>query len=224
MPSILKLIMIKIDLFEFNPFSENTYILSDETSECIIIDPGCHNASEKETLKNFISDNNLKVVELINTHCHIDHVFGNKFVKDTYQVNLRIHKLDEPTLESVKVYAPVYGFNNFEESSADTFFDEGDKVTFGNSSLEILFVPGHAPGHVVLFNREQNICIGGDVLFRESIGRTDLPGGNHEQLINGIHEKIFKLDDQMVVYPGHGPTTTVGHEKIYNPFCAITSN
>ncbi len=216
--------MINIKSFEFNPFNENTYVLSDKSGECIIIDPGCLSNEEKDELTNYIANKNLQVIKLVNTHCHIDHVFGNDFVKRKYGVELIIHQLDLPTLEAVQVYAPIYGFKNYEPAQADQFFVEGDTVDFGNSSLEVLFVPGHAPGHVVLVNKEQNFCIGGDVLFRESIGRTDLPGGNHEQLIHYIHEKMFALENDVVVYPGHGPTTTIGHEKAHNPFCAIKSN
>ena len=214
--------MIQIQNFVFNPFMENTYVLYDETKEAIIIDPGCYEQAEKEELVDFIDSNDLKVVKLINTHCHIDHVFGNAFVKKKYGVSLTIHKEDEATLRSVEVYAPAYGFQNFENTTADDFFDEGDEVRFGNSSLEIFFTPGHAPGHVVLVNKEENICIGGDVLFDGSIGRTDLPGGDFDTLIKSIHDKVFTLSDEMVVYPGHGGTTTVGKEKVSNPFCAIS--
>lgn len=214
--------MIKIKSFTFNAFMENTYVLSDETGECIIIDPGCYEASEKETLKNYITENNLKVVQLINTHCHIDHVFGNSFVKREYQVDLAIHPDDEATLASVQVYAPNYGFANYEPSSANIMISEGDQIKFGNTVLETLFVPGHAPGHVVFYHAGQSFCIGGDVLFRESIGRTDLPGGDHDTLIRNIHDKMFGLPDDTTVYCGHGPETTIGHEKRFNPFCAIS--
>ena len=213
--------LIKIQSFEFNPFSENTYVLSDETGECIIIDPGCLENSEKDALTNYIKKNELRVVKLVNTHCHIDHVFGNKFVKEQYDVSLTIHKLDEATLEAVQVYAPIYGFNNYEPSKADHFIDEGESLQFGKSFLEVIFVPGHAPGHIVLVDKIQKFCIGGDVLFRESIGRTDLPGGDHDTLITNIKEKMFALDDDLVVHPGHGPTTTIGHEKRHNPFCSV---
>ncbi len=214
--------MVQIQNFVFNPFIENTYILYDETKEAIIIDPGCYEQEEKNELTDFIEANRLKIVKLINTHCHIDHVFGNAFVKKKYGVDLTIHKEDEATLRSVEVYAPAYGFQNFETSGAEAFFDEGDQVKFGNSTLDILFTPGHAPGHVVLVNRGQNICIGGDVLFDGSIGRTDLSGGDFNTLIKSIHEKVFSLEDETVVYPGHGGTTTVGKEKESNPFCAIS--
>lgn len=213
--------MITIQVFTFNPFSENTYLLFDETKECIIIDPGCYDESEKEELCSFISANDLQVVQLLNTHCHIDHVFGNAFVKNTFNVKLSIHKLDEVTLNAVVNYAPAYGFQHFETSSADNYLEEGDKVTFGNSTLDIVFVPGHAPGHVAFYNENQKFCIGGDVLFDGSIGRTDLPGGNHDQLIESIQTKFFKWADDMVVHAGHGGTTTIGKEKRTNPFCAI---
>lgn len=213
--------MIQIQQFTFNPFQENTYLLYDETGECVIIDPGCYEHHEKEELKNFITSQGLKVVKLLNTHCHVDHVLGNNFVKNEYNVGLEMHEKDVPTLESVKVYAPSYGFVQYEPVEPDTFLDEGDQVKFGNSILDIVFVPGHAPGHIAFYNKEQNICIGGDVLFQMSVGRTDLPGGNHETLISSIHEKIFPLGDDMVVYPGHGPETNIGFEKQNNPFCAV---
>lgn len=214
--------MIQIQNFVFNPFMENTYVLHDETKEAIVIDPGCYEQAEKDELIDFIQSNELNVVKLINTHCHIDHVFGNAFVKKKYGVTLAIHKEDEATLKSVEVYAPAYGFQNFETTEAEEFFDEGDQIKFGQSTLDVLFTPGHAPGHVVLVNQEQNICIGGDVLFDGSIGRTDLPGGDFDTLIKSIHEKVFKLNDDTIIYPGHGGTTTVGKEKISNPFCALT--
>ncbi|CAN5292964.1 MBL fold metallo-hydrolase [soil metagenome] len=212
--------MIKVQSFVFGPFMENTFVLSDETKECLIIDPGCYEPEEKEEIKKYIFENNLKVKILINTHCHIDHVLGNTFIKDTYQVKLLLHPKDEPTLKSVKIYASNYGFPHYHEATIDGYIDEGDKVSFGNSVLEVLFVPGHAPGHIALYNKSENICIGGDVLFRNSIGRTDLPGGDFNTLINSIHTKIFPLGDDMTVYCGHGPETTIGYEKRTNPFCA----
>jgi len=213
--------MIQIKDFTFNPFQENTFLLFDETKECVIIDPGCYEKHEEATLSKFIEDNNLKVVLLLNTHCHIDHVLGNAFVKRKYAVDLALHKKDEATLESVQVYAQSYGFAKYQPATVNKFVKEGDIIKFGNSELEVLFVPGHAPGHIAFVNKENNICIGGDVLFNGSIGRTDLPGGDLDTLIESIHNKIFPLGASMVVYPGHGPTTTVGKEKKSNPFCAI---
>lgn len=213
--------MLNVQAFTFNPFQENTYILYDDTKECVIIDPGCYEKEEKDELTSFIEINNLKVVELLNTHCHIDHVLGNKFVKEYYKVKLTYHRLEEATHRAVKAYAPNYGFIKYEEALADRFVEEGDKIRFGNTELDIVFVPGHAPGHVAFYNTEQKTCISGDALFYDSIGRTDLPGGDFDTLIKSIHTKLFTLPDDMTVYPGHGPKTTIGREKKHNPFCAI---
>lgn len=214
---------MKIKVFTFNQFLENTYLLYDETGECVIIDPGCYASFEREQLDLFIQENNLKVVKLLNTHCHIDHVLGNLHVKEKYGVSLLIHKTDLATLESVKSYAPVYGFPKYHPADADVFLEDGDEVTFGKSKLKVLFVPGHSPGHIAFYNDEQKILIGGDVLFKDSIGRTDLPGGDFNTLIQSIHNKIFTLGDDVEVFPGHGPSTKVGVEKVTNPFCGINA-
>lgn len=207
-----------VSSFTFNAFSENTYVLHDNTNECVIIDPGCYDKQEQDTLRNFITEKNLKVVALLNTHCHIDHVFGNKFVQETYQVPFLIHELDLPTLNAVPAYAPSYGFPMYYPASPSDYLKEGGTVSFGNTVLDILFTPGHAPGHVVFYNRETQVCIGGDVLFQRSIGRTDLPGGDFEILIQSIRAKLFTLPDAVQVFPGHGPSTTIGEEKQLNPF------
>ena len=210
-----------IKCFTFNPFMENTYVIYDDTNEAIIVDPGCYEPHEQDTLKAFISENNLKPVRLLNTHGHIDHVLGNSFVKSEFDLQLTIGIKDEETLRSVTAYAPSYGFVNYHPVEPDAFIDEGDVITFGNSNLDVIFLPGHAPGHIAFVNSDEKICIGGDVLFQDSIGRTDLPGGDHDTLISSIQNKLFKFEDDMVVYPGHGPTTTLGREKRTNPFCAI---
>lgn len=211
--------MIQIQSFTFNGFQENTYILFDDTKECIIVDPGCYESHEQKTLADFIAEKGLKPVKLINTHCHIDHVLGNCFVANKWNLDLAMHELDIPTLKSVKDYCTVYGFHNYEESPLPThFLKEGEKVTFGESELDILFTPGHAPGHIVLHSKEQAFIIGGDVLFQMSIGRTDLPGGNFDTLISSIKEKLLTLDDNTTVYCGHGPSTNIGFEKANNPF------
>lgn len=215
--------MIKVNYFTFGSFGENTYVVSDDSGKCIIIDPGCYSGEEKRILRNFIEEENLIVEKLINTHCHIDHVLGNAFVKDTWGVDLYIHPKEQETLRSVKLYAPMYGFHQFEESEADQFIDENEALTFGNSELEVLFVPGHAPGHIALLHREDKVLIGGDVLFKGSIGRTDLPGGDFNTLINSIKTKFFTLDQDVVVYTGHGPETTIGEERMFNPFCGEQS-
>jgi len=211
--------MITIHSFTFNPFQENMYLLFDETKECVVIDPGCYEKHEKEKLISYISTNNLVPKRLINTHCHIDHVFGNKLVSETYKLGLEMHEADLPVLESVAQVAHVYGIPNVDESPKPiSFLDEGDKINFGNSELDILFVPGHAPGHIAFVNHKQKFIIGGDVLFYSSIGRTDLPGGDHATLIESIRTKFLTLDNDYEVYTGHGQKTTIGFEKMNNPF------
>ena len=212
---------MKIQRFEFNPLQENTYILFDDTKECVIIDPGCYDAEEREELTSFISANNLVVKALWNTHCHIDHVLGNAFVKRTYNTKLWIHPADEPVLKAVKSYASNYGFHQYEETSVDEYFKEDQRILFGDQSLKVLFLPGHAPGHVGFYHEADKVIIAGDVLFYNSIGRTDLPGGNYDTLIRSIQQKLFQLPDDVTVYPGHGPETSIGYEKRTNPFCAI---
>lgn len=210
--------MIQIQSFVFNPFQENTYILFDETKEAIIIDPGCHTNQEKKAVKEFIEDNDLKLVRLLNTHCHIDHILGNQFIKSTYHLKLEIHEKELVNLEQGFAISQMYGIPNFEISQADSFLEEGEKIKFGASELDILFVPGHAPGHLAFVSHTQKMIIGGDVLFRESIGRTDFPNCNHQDLLDSIRHKLFTLADDYVVYSGHYQETTIGHEKKHNPF------
>jgi hydroxyacylglutathione hydrolase len=215
---LFKKVMINIHHFVFSPLAENTYILFDETQEAVIIDPGCNSPKEEKTLQDFITAQKLKVVKLLNTHCHLDHVFGNQFVKDTYQVKLYAHPLEVETLKWSKIAAPMFGVSRFIESTIDEFIDETNTIAFGNSSLEILFVPGHAPGHIAFVNKAEKFVIGGDVLFQRGIGRTDFPGCSQEQLLQSIREKFFTLEDDVIVYTGHGPETSIGFEKRYNPF------
>jgi hydroxyacylglutathione hydrolase len=210
--------MITIQKFEFNPFSENTYIIFDETNECIIFDPGCWQKNEKETLKNFIEQQNLKPVRLINTHCHIDHVFGNKFIADLYQLPLEAHALEIPVLENYPNARKMFNVPGDDSPPISRFIEDDAIITFGNSSLLSIFTPGHSPGSLSFYDVESNILIAGDVLFQGSIGRTDLPGGNHKTLIQSIRERLFVLPDDTEVYPGHGPSTTIGFEKMHNPF------
>ena len=210
---------MNIAIFTFNPFLENTYVAYDDTKECIIFDPGCFENSEKLEFDNFIAANELKPVRLINTHCHIDHVFGNKFVSERYGLELEIHKGELPVLQACPQVSKFYGIPYLEESPMPgKYIEEGDVISFGNSKLETLLTPGHSPASLSFFCREENILIAGDVLFRESIGRTDLPGGDHATLIKSIKGKLFPLGDEVKVYPGHGDETTIGWEKVRNPF------
>ena len=213
--------MLSIQTFTFNAFSENTYVAFDETKEAVIIDPGCYSSQECAELAEFISEQKLIVKYLLNTHCHIDHVLGNYFVKEKYKVPFLIHEIEEKVLRAVKSYAPNYGFPNYSEVLPDAYLKEGEKLKFGNVAWDILFLPGHAPGHIGFYDKPEKKIFSGDVLFEESIGRTDLPGGNFETLIESIHQKLFALPDDVTVYSGHGSTTTIGYEKMYNPFCAI---
>ncbi|GAB4476092.1 MAG: MBL fold metallo-hydrolase [Thermoflexibacter sp.] len=213
--------MIQVHYFTFNAFSENTYILADHTRECVIIDPGCFADREKNSLKKFIKEKDLKVKLLLNTHCHIDHVLGNQFIKNTYKVPLWIHALEEAPLRSVQVYAPIYGMPEYEPAEPDHFISEKDTIYFGESSLQVLFVPGHSVGHLAFYSLEDKFCINGDVLFKGSIGRTDLPGGNYDILMNSIFNTMYALPDDTIVYCGHGDPTSIAREKKLNPFCAI---
>lgn len=211
--------MIEVHTFTFGPFQENTYLLSDESNECIVIDPGCFDAYEQMELANYIETKKLKPIQLINTHCHIDHVAGNKFIADKYQLPLFIHHLDLTILHNMNRVAQMYGLPPVDESPEPTgYYNEGDIISFGNSELEIYFTPGHSPGSISFYNKKQKIIIAGDVLFNGSIGRTDLPGGDYDTLINSIKTKLLPLGDEFIVYSGHGPTTTIGNERKYNPF------
>lgn len=210
--------MIQVQKFTFSPFAENTYVLFDETNECIIIDPGCYHEEERQALKSFIDANNLTPVLLVNTHCHLDHIFGNKFVKGTFKVDLVAHKADLPLLENAVNHARSYGIGMEASPLPDRFIDENDKITWGNSSLDIVFTPGHSPGSVSFIARDEKFIIGGDVLFLQSIGRTDLPGGDFDTLANSIRTEFYTLPDDFIVYSGHGPETSIGFEKVYNGF------
>jgi hydroxyacylglutathione hydrolase len=210
--------MISIHSFAFGPFQENTYILYDETKECIIVDPGCYDEQERAELAAFIETNRLRPVRLINTHCHIDHVVGNKFVAEKYKLPLEINELDLPNLNSLMMVAKMYNLQAEPSPAPSVYLNEGDVVKFGNSVLEILFTPGHSPGSITFYDRGQKFMLAGDVLFKGSIGRTDLPGGHYDTLISSIKDKLFPLGDDYVVYNGHGPSTTIGYEKKYNSF------
>lgn len=211
---------MKVARFEFSLFGINTYVVYDpSTSECAIIDPGMMGVREQDAMVNFIRKNNLKVLYIINTHLHIDHSIGNAFSKETYGAPVLAHKDDEPLGNAIKQQAIMFGMNEkVDNVSVDSYLKEGDVVKIGNGELHVLHVPGHSPGSIVLYDKEDGFMIVGDVLFNGSIGRTDLPGGSHRQLLDGIREKLFTLPDDTVVYPGHGPATTIGNEKRHNPF------
>ncbi len=211
--------MAVVSKLTFNPFQENTYIVSDETGECIIFDPGCYTQKEREELKNFISENEWTPVRLINTHCHLDHVFGNAFVAETYGLELEIHRGELPVLEAVPQVCQVYGIQLPQPSpSPGRFIETGDTILFGNTSLKALFTPGHSPASLSFYCEADKFIIAGDVLFFQSIGRTDLPGGDMATLLGSIKDQLFPLGDDVAVHPGHGPDTSIGYEKQHNLF------
>ena len=210
--------MISLKKFTFNPYQENTYVLYDETNDCVIIDPGMYDGAEQNKLVVFIKENNLNPTLLLNTHCHIDHVLGNKFVFDNWALKPQFNKGELPVLQSVASYAPQMGMRYELSPEPDTFLPQTGSVIFGNSKLEIIFAPGHSPAHLCFYAAAENFLIGGDVLFYQSIGRTDLPGGNHQQLIKSIKENLFILPNNCEVFAGHGQSTTIGFEKANNPY------
>lgn len=213
--------MITIQKFTFNLFDENTYILSDETSECIIVDPGMSSPSEEKKLSGFIQQAGLKPVAVILTHAHIDHILGCQFAANHFKIKTFGHKDCNTFLSQAKVQASTYGIPFNGCPNIDNFLNEGDFVRFGNSELKILHTPGHANGSLCFYSKKDKFVISGDVLFNQSIGRTDLPTGDYDLLKYSIWEKLFTLPDETVVYAGHGPETTIGSEKINNPFVAI---
>lgn len=210
--------MIYLHTFTFNPFQENTYLVWNEQLDCIIIDPGCYSQAEKNILADFISTKGLRPIRLINTHCHIDHVLGNPFVSKQYNLQPEIHSLDKSLLDAVETYGHVWGIQSEPQPEPNCSLDSLDPIQLGNEVFELLFTPGHAPGHVCLYNRAQGILIAGDVLFQGSIGRTDLPGGDLDTLLESIRKQLFVLNDDVIVFPGHGPSTTIGQERQHNPF------
>ncbi len=210
--------MIELKQFTFNPYQENTYVLFDESKEGVIIDPGMYHGAEQNQLVDFIRAQGIVPVSLLNTHCHIDHVLGNKFVFDQWGLKPQFHKGELPIMEAIPSYAPQMGMHYDLSPMPDEFLEEEGKVSFGNSELQLIFAPGHSPAHLCFYAEKENFLIGGDVLFYRSVGRTDLPGGNHQQLLQSIREKLFVLPDDCRVYPGHGRYTTIGEEQINNPF------
>jgi hydroxyacylglutathione hydrolase len=211
--------MSTIECFVFNMFYENTFIIFDETKECVIIDPGCYAQHERDKLKRFIEREKLKPVHLLNTHCHIDHVFGNRFVADTWNLPLTIPDGEQLVLEAYPRVAEMYAIPNIQQSpDAEIILKENDLVNFGNTTLKVIAAPGHSPGGICFYNEAEKILIAGDVIFQNSIGRTDLPGGNHDLLIKNIKTKVLTLPEDVKVYCGHGDSTTIGREKKSNPF------
>lgn len=209
--------MLHIAKFTFNPFQENTYVIHDGT-DAILIDPGCWNGPEQHELEQYLTENGLTPKKLVLTHAHIDHILGNSWVHSRYGLLPEMHKADLPLLRNGPKQASMFGVPLDPSPEPTHFIEEGDVIKLGGHYLHVLFVPGHAPGHIALYNKEQKFVINGDVLFMNSIGRTDLPGGDLDMLLKSIREQLFPLGDDVKVYCGHGPETTIGMEKRTNPF------
>lgn len=210
--------MLNVKIFQFNPLQENTYLVYNDLDQCIIIDPGCYTDAERQQLASFISKKQLKPSLLVNTHCHLDHVFGNKFIHEEYGLELHIHQGEQKVLEMAPTSGLMWNlpFDNYQ--GALHFLDESMPLQLGNDRLDILFTPGHSPASISFYSKTNDLLIAGDVLFRESVGRTDLHGGNPDVLSDSIRKKLYVLPDETIVYPGHGIPTTIGHEKKHNPF------
>ena len=210
---------MKIHRFIFSPFQENTYVIWDETTkESCIVDPGCYSDQEEEEFKDFITSNKLKLKYLINTHCHIDHIFGNSFVKNEFNPIFLVPEDDVPLLDMAIAQGKQFGIKVKPSPVPDEFIKESETLNLGNIEMKFLFTPGHTPGEYSIYIPSENICITGDVLFKTSIGRTDLWGGDFEILLNSIKTKLLTLPDETIIYPGHGDSSTIGQEKTHNSF------
>lgn len=210
--------MLRLQNFTFNPFQENTYLIINEKNECWIVDPGMYNGQEADFMLNYLEKHQLTPVAIINTHTHIDHIFGVKALQEKYNIPFSCHKLDLPVLQNSVASAMMFGLSFKGPLVADSFIDENKKLQVGDESLAILLTPGHSPGSIVFYYPEGKWAIGGDVLFNGSIGRTDLPGGHYDTLINSIKQGLFSLPHDTTIHPGHGPATSIGNEKSSNPF------
>lgn len=210
--------MLQIKSFAFNPFSQNTYVVFNENKDAYLIDPGNFTDEETDVLLTFISDNNLKVQNILLTHAHIDHVLGLQKAFDKYQVPVLMHPLDQEILDRNPMDANRFGFFFQPFKGQISYLKENNLVNLGEDEFKILHVPGHSPGSIAFYNEEQKLMISGDVLFEGSIGRTDLYKGDHDQLITNIKNKLFVLDDETKVFNGHGNPTTIGFEKNYSPY------
>lgn len=209
--------MIKLATLTFNPFGENTYILFDETKKCMIVDAGCSSEKEQQTLVSFIEKNELQPVMAINTHGHVDHICGVEFAKQQWGIPFALHRNEKPIMEMVHCYVDM-GFDVNPIPTVNIDLAETETIPLGNNTLHILQTPGHSPGHIAIHVPETELLLTGDLLFKESIGRTDLPGGSYPTLMDSIVEKVIPLGGNTQVFPGHGPHSTIAHEVMFNPF------
>lgn len=213
--------MLYTQSFVFNPFQENTYIIYNEEKQCWIVDPGMYSAEELSYFNGLITENELVPQAIINTHTHLDHIFGVAALKEQYNIPFGVHELDLPVLNGAKGSAALFGFNFGDVPKHDFLIKAGENLKLGNDELEVRLVPGHSPGSIAFYYSEGNWVIAGDALFAGSIGRTDLPGGNHNQLITSIKTQLLTLPEETIVFSGHGPETSIGEEKRNNPFLTV---
>lgn len=202
----------------FNPFQENTYVLWDDSGEAVVIDAGNYTEKETEALRKFVEEKGLKPVMAVNTHGHVDHMLGVASIKDIYGIPFALHPEDRFLVDSAAVHGAMYGFKVERVPTVDIELADGGEVVFGNTKLQVIHTPGHTPGHVCLYEPQEKILFSGDTIFRESIGRTDLPGGNYGWIMRSIIDRLLPLGEEVAMYPGHGQSSTLGHEMLYNPF------
>lgn len=210
--------MIHIKTFTFNEFQVNTYVLWDDEGRCLVIDPAFYHPGEQQELEQFLDDKGLTVTGQANTHCHVDHILGIRYIRERHGVPFRAHQGELPVIQHTHVMADMFGWSMEPMDSIDETIEEGDVVLVGEQELKVLPVPGHSPGSVAFYSAGSGFVVTGDALFQNSIGRTDLPGGDHDTLIHSIRQNLMSLPPETVVYPGHGPSTTIGDEKENNPF------
>ncbi|MDG1046360.1 MAG: MBL fold metallo-hydrolase [Bacteroidia bacterium] len=210
--------MTKVYQLSYGPFAENTYVIADDDLNAIIVDPGMYHPEENVKFFEFINSQQLKPCRLLLTHAHLDHVFGVNWVNKTYELTPEIHNDDQIVYDSAEVVAKQYGLNMNKLVPSNISLVHNQVFKFGGSEFRIIHTPGHSPGSVCFRNDNEGYIISGDVLFQGSIGRTDLPGGDYNVLMRSINEHIISLDEDTIVYSGHGPVTNVGQEKVSNPF------
>lgn len=210
--------MLHISYFTFNAFQENMYIIYNDEKQCWIVDPGMYDNSETQELIDYISKEQLHPMGIINTHAHLDHIFGVQAIIDAYKIPFSLHEKELPVLKQAMNAGALWGFPMSSVPQPDHFIDEHKTLILGVDTIHVKFTPGHSPGSIIFYYPDGKWAIGGDVLFAGGIGRTDLPGGDHQTLLNSIHTQLFTLPDETTVFPGHGPATTIGQERLYNPF------
>jgi hydroxyacylglutathione hydrolase len=209
---------MKIYTLVFSPIEVNTYIIADESGDCVIIDCGCYDEEESERLVTFIESKNLRPLLLLNTHCHLDHIFGNSLLLKKYNLHSRYCELEEKNRKNATKHAMLFGLSMEEPPGSDDYISHGDIIRSGSVEFKALHVPGHSAGSLAFYCEKERCVFTGDALFSGSIGRSDLPGGNYETLITSIKENLLSLPPDTIVYPGHGPETTVEKEMRTNPY------